>query len=112
MDDDALLPMDEVHRDPSAAARTLRHISATISISTIVIVYGWIVAGIIAVIFFTSPIITGQKKAFAICILSVCVIGLQIIICIARREPNVLLIFTTIGVFFSSFALGASISFA
>lgn len=92
--------------------RDLRHVSSVISVtSAITVAFSWIAGLVAAIIFFTSPGLSEQKKLFYLCILGVCVIGLQIVIWIARREPVTLVIFTLLCAFFSAFTLGVSISF-
>lgn len=93
--------------------RTLRKISNVISINSYIgIALSMIAVGITAGIVFISTTLTSDRKIFFSGILFVATIGLQIVICISRSDPTILLILTTLSTFISALTLGLSIQYA
>jgi hypothetical protein len=106
MSKEALISEDE-HLDQHALLRQMRSVSKTISIN------GWLVfvlncaaLVILGVTLVLSKSLSNEKKIFLGTIVCVLVVSIQIVLCIARREANVLVIFSTFGAFASGICLG------
>lgn len=106
---DSLLSVD----DTSRLERELRHIGSVIAtFSYLAIVVSFVSMSVTAAIFFTSTVLSQDRKVFFLGILGVCFIGLLTVVAIARQHPTTLLLFNILLAIMSSFALGLSISYA
>jgi heme/copper-type cytochrome/quinol oxidase subunit 4 len=74
-------------------------------------ILSWIAFIIAAVVFYTSPTLTPDKRVFFVSILAVVAIGLQIVSLVVKSEPVYLNIFTLLTVAISFLTAGISISF-
>jgi len=94
-----------------AERREKRLNNAVVVNSYVGLVFSWISFFVTAGVFYTSPTLTPDKKVFFASILAVCVIGLQVLICVVKSEPVYLLIFTTLITFISALSVGLAVAF-
>ena len=82
----------------SEAERKLRRLLAGITIYAFMnVVFSIVSVAITMGIIFTSTTLTQDRRMFFASILGVCTLGLQIVICVARRDKTALLLFSTLS---------------
>jgi uncharacterized membrane protein YjdF len=64
---------------------------------------------ILAMIIVFSSVLAKEKKIFIGTIMGVLLLGIQVVLCVSRKEPNTLIIFSIISSFVSGLCLGLSV---
>jgi uncharacterized membrane protein len=96
--------------ETSAMSRQLRSTSRTISIGCmLVVVMSFACMLILAMIIVFSSVLAKEKKIFIGTIMGVLLLGIQVVLCVSRKEPNTLIIFSIISSFVSGLCLGLSV---
>lgn len=91
----------------------LRTTQNVIRIHTYVtLVFSYVSICITCAIIIMSTTLSPDRRAFFLCILGVCTLGLQIIICLARQEPAILLLFSALSNIISGLTLGLAVGYA
>ncbi len=113
INDGYTIPVEEMKPDAghtSALTRQLRSTSRTISIGcSLVVVMSFACMLILAVIIVFSSTLAKDKKIFIGTIMGVLLSGIQVVLCVSRRDPNTLIIFSIIASFVSGLCLGLSV---
>lgn len=92
--------------------KTIRqNTSATTVNSYINIVLVCISVIVVSIIFFRSGSIEAEKRVFIACIGATVGFGVTFILCLARRDPITLLLFTSLCTYLSGIFLGLSICY-
>lgn len=96
--------------ETAAMSRQLRSTSRTISIGCmLVVVMSFACMLILAMIIVFSSVLAKEKKIFIGTIMGVLLLGIQVVLCVSRKEPNTLIIFSIISSFVSGLCLGLSV---
>lgn len=94
----------------STLVRQLRSTSRTISIGcSLVVVLSFACVIILAVVIAFSSTLAKEKKILLSTIMGVILLGIQLVLCVSRKDPNTLIIFSIISAFVSGLCLGLSI---
>ena len=94
----------------AALTRQLRSTSRTISIGcSLVVVMSFACILILSVIIVFSATLTKEKKIFLGTVMGVLLLGSQVVLCVSRRDPNTLIIFSIIASFVSGLCLGLAV---
>lgn len=99
---DTASKLDRETRRVSTIISTSALVWNLISVSTLIVA---------AIVFFTSPLLSQDKKVFLCTVLGVCTVALQVVLCIARRDTSSLVFFTQLIAYISGVALGVSLSY-
>lgn len=90
----------------------MKSTSETISIGCwLVVVLSITSVVVLSVVVAVTAKVTSERKIILGTIVGSVLLIVQMILCIARREPNMLLIFSVIGAYLSGVALGLSIGY-
>lgn len=76
------------------------------------LVLSWIAFFVTGGVFFTSTVLTPDKRVFFVSILAVIATGLQIVICVVKSEPVYLLVFSSLITLVSALSVGLSVALA
>ncbi len=94
----------------STLIRQLRSTSRTISIGcSLVVVLSIACVIILAVVIAFSSSLAKERKILLSTIMGVILLGIQMVLCVSRKDPNTLIIFSIISAFISGLCLGLSI---
>lgn len=106
--EDDSFPLDVKH----AYVRQMESISNTILINTkLVVVLDVACVCILLMVVLISKTLVLEKKIFLCTVIGVILISVNVVLCLSKKMPTTLIIFSTIGAFISGLCLGLSMQY-